>query len=806
MDKKKILFVLLLLLSVGEIISASPSIKGKIVELGSKSPIEFGDIVLLAKDSEKEITSALPQKDGLFLLSGMKGGEYRLLIRALGFQTFSRENIVLKDDNAVLDLGIIELEPAEFALKEIEVTGRKRQIVYKLDKKVIEAGNNILAGGGTAVDILENTPSIRINAEGEVSFRGSSGFTVYIDGKPGLLSGSDALEQIPAALIDNIEIITTPAARHETGGDVGIINVITKKHTGEGLSGMLNLTGSTVLSHNLNFLLTKQIDKSRWHIGGSFYNRYRKSDFDQEKTTIVADTSTTSHSTGPRRSNFYNYTLRGGWRYALPKTTFDIEAEGGYYGKARRGELDYIEERTENGKFFEKGDYISYDDYDNYKKFIKGTTGFDHQFAQKGHKLSGMFFLIYDWKSVEYFQSDLFDKQGERQQGHRAWEAEYHVTAKANLDYVYPYSETGHFEAGYQFYSYLEDGDYSMQFWNPQQKEFYWRDDIYNTFYFQRGIHSVYSIWGEHWKNFEFQVGLRGEHTHRVLGSSKDWANRVVNRFEVFPSTHFGYHLPNEDIVTAAYSRRTTRPDLFYMEPYITFRDYYSAEIGNPDIRPEYINSYELNYKKSIDNRHTVSATTFYRNRKDKIERLRIPYEAGVTLDSMANVGHDYSLGLELFSEIQIAHWWELSANGSYYRYQVKNELKETGGADEGSNNYEISLGNRFEWKNFRFQLDGFMVGPSVTTQGKTDAFRYINFGVRKQLFNKKLAATLSFRDVFNTARYRSDINTSNLQSITHIRPKYPLIMLTLNYTFNNYKTNQTKEKADHDIFEGTNH
>jgi outer membrane receptor protein involved in Fe transport len=534
---------------------------------------------------------------------------------------------------------------------------------------------------------------------------------------------------------------------------------------------------------------------------------HTRSDFDQEKTTLVNDTSTLSHSKGPRSGSFYSYVLRAGWSYNLPKTTFDIDFDGGYYGKSRRGELDYYEKRIANGTAFEEGNYISYDDYDNWKKFIKGSTGFFHKFNDKGHTLSGNVYLQYDWHSLEYFQSDLFGKTQERrqEQGHRAWEDEYHLTSRINLDYINPYRETGRLEAGYQYFSYLEDGDYSMQFWNPQTKVFYWREDIYNTFYFQRGIHSLYGILNDRFNNFEYQLGVRAEHTHRVLRSSKDWANREVNRFELFPSIHLGYDFQDKSLLTAAYSRRTTRPELFFMEPYITFRDYYSAEIGNPDIRPEYIHSFELNYKKNI-REHTFAATAFYRNRKDKIERLRVPYEAGVTLDSMANVGHDNSLGLEIFSQIQAARWWSINVNGSYYRYRVENEYKTPGSKDGKSNNYEITAGQLFEvMKNTRIQFDGYLVGPSVTTQGQTDSFWYLNLAIRQQLLNRKLSATLSFRDILNTARYRSDINIYNLQSVTNIRPYYPLIALTLNYSFNNYKVKQTTGD-DHDLFEGTNH
>lgn len=804
---KKCFYLIVALLCFSLSVSAAPisRIKGKIVDAGTNQPLDFADVLLFKKGDSNPVFHALPDRDGSFGIADVKNGEYSLMIRLVGYDLFTRPDIVLASSSATVDLGTIAMKPLEVGLAEVEVVAQKKQVIYKLDKKVIEASSNMLASGGTAVDILENTPSIRVDAEGEVSFRGSTGFTVYVDGKPSVFSGTQALEQIPSGHIENIEIITTPSARHDTGGDVGIINIITKKHAQHGFSGMVNLTGSTFLSRGVDFLLTQQNKSSRWYFGGGWTDRLRKSDFDQEKTTIVADTATTSHSNGPRESNNFNYSLKAGWMYTLPHTTFNADLEGGYGGRTRNGDLDYTEERVVDKKPFENGDYYSRDDYDLHETYFQGSVGFDHKFNDQGHQLTGSFYLKYGGDAMEYFQSDLFNKNNEREQGHRAWEDEHRWTVRGNLDYLYPYSKTGHIEAGYQYFSYLEDGDYSMQFWSPEKQEFYWRDDIYNTFYFQHGINSIYAIVGDSYKSFDFQAGVRGEHTHRVLRSSISGKNREYNKFEFFPSVHLGYTFPKDHKLMASYSRRITRPELFFMEPYITYRDYYSAEIGNPDIRSEYINSFELNYKKNIGD-HTVSATVFHRSRKDKIERLRVPYQAGVTLDSMANVGHDYSTGLELSGQVQLTRWWNMNLNGSLYHYKVKNQYKQDG-TNEKSTNYDIIWNNAFDLgKSTRIQLDGNFVGPSVTTQGRTDAFWYVNLALRQQLMNRKLSATLAFRDVFNSARYVSKITTSDLQSITRIRPNYPLITLTLSYTFNNFKAKTTQRKEDHDLFEGTNH
>ncbi len=799
------LICLLCLIRISYAQKAQTSLAGQIIDEVTKKPIGFADVLIYPKNSDTPLAHTSPGEDGRFVVQKLQAGEYDLIIKLIGYDVYTQSGIKVGTNGKPLNIGAVELAPLNIGLAEVEVITQKKQVVYKLDKKVIEASSDILSSGGTAVDILENTPSVRVDAEGQVSFRGSTGFTVYIDGKPSVFGGSQGLEQVPAGQIENIEIITTPSARQDTDGDVGIINIITKKHFQSGLSGMVNLTGSTVFSRGGNFLLNLQDSISRWYLGGNWNDHLRKGDFNQEKTTLVNGITTTSHSDGPRESNNYDYSLKAGWEYTLTKTTLNVDLSGGYGGRSRDGDLDYTERRIDVNGDISEGNYNSRDEYDIHETYLQGTTGFNHVFDRKEHNLSGSFYLKYGGDALEYFQSDLFDGQNRRQQGHRAWEAEYRWTSRANLDYVRPFHKSGKLEAGYQYYSYLEDGDYSMQFWNPDLKEFYWRDDIYNTYYFKRGLHSLYTILGDSYKRLEYQVGVRAEHTHTVLRSSKDWANRNKNRMEFFPSVHLGYNFPNGTQMLASYSRRTTRPQLFYMEPYITYRDYYTAETGNPDIRPEYINSFEVNFKKNIEE-HSLSATVFHRNRKDKIERLRVPFEAGVTLDSMANVGHDYSTGLELNGQFQLTKHWNSSVNGSLYSYKVENEFK-IGGENEKSTNYEIALNNAFDAGRYtRIQVDGNFVGPSVTTQGRTDSFWYFSLGVRQQLVKRKLTGTLTFRDMFNTARYVSDIETPNLQSLTKIKPHYPLVSLVLSYTFNNYKDKSTPSGTDNDLFEGTHH
>ena len=795
-------FILFLLSGISQM--AIAQIHGRLLDASSREAIDYADIFLYETGNSKPIQQTFPNERGEFRFEQIGKGRYTIMARLVGYDILSKRDI--EANGSPVNLGDLMMKPLEVGIAEVEVVASKRQLVYKLDKKVVEATSNMMAGGGSAVDVLENTPSIRVDAEGDVTFRGSSGFLVYIDGKPSVFTGTQALEQVPAGHIENIEIITTPSAKHDTEGDVGIINIITKKHSNQGLSGMINLSGSTWLSRHVDFLLTQQNARSRWYVGGQWTDRMRKSDFDQEKLTIVGDQTTSSHAIGPRTGDSYHYTLKGGWSLSLPKTTITLDLEGGYGGNKRKGEMNYEETITLKGGAPVTTRYTSIDDYDNDENIGLGSLSVQHKFNDKGHEISASAYYKYGGNALEYFFNDLMSLQGERQQGHRAYESEHRETLRANLDYALPFGKGGKLEAGYQYYSYLEDGNYKMEWWDPEKQVFYWRDDIYNTFYFQEGVNSIYAILSQSWNNFEAQAGVRGEHTHTVLRSSVEGADRTKNRFEFFPSVHLGYNFPNGHRLLASYSRRTTRPQLYYMEPYITYRDFYTAEIGNPDIRPEYINSFELNYQKSFGE-NSVSATLFHRSRTDKIERLRVPYSAGVTLDSMANVGHDYSTGLELSLNLHPVRWWNTTVNGNLYHYKVKNE-QAAGGNTSTSTNYDILWNNLFDLGKYtRLQLDGSFVGPSVTTQGRTDAYWYANLAVRQQLFNRRLTATLTFRDIFRSAKYVSDIQTADLRSLTRIKPKYPQLTLTLSWTFNSYKAKSNATREDRsEMFEGIRH
>ena len=781
------------------------TIKGRIIDAQTNAPLSFATVVLSRATTVSALSQTTSDDNGNFTLTFPAAADSAIImVQCMGYTPY--QSPVFYKKQTTIEVGTLKIRPLAIDLEEVEVIGTKKQILYKIDKRVIDASGFGAASAGTAVDVLENTPSFRVDAEGQILFRGSSGFKVYIDGKPSIFSGTEGLEQIPANQIENIEVITTPSARYETDGDAGIINVITKKDYKSPLSGVVNLFGSSLWSRGGNLLLSQNKNKWEWHVGGNAQIMNRKSRFEQGKTTNVRDTFTVSQSDGIRKGNTYRYTGSFGTMYKMTDMTdFAIDIESGHAGNRREGNLNYSDTAFYDPAHttFKDHKYLSRDNYDIHETYFQWNVQGNHKFDKEGHELSARTYAKYGGNAVETFESELEEQNNSIFDGHKAQESEYRWTVKGNADYALPFAnKAGKFEGGFMYDFYTENGDYTLSFPKANDPRRH-----YSDFEFRQSIYSVYSQVTHEIGKFTYQVGLRGEQTRRQLISSEPGASNIAPRkFEFFPSAHVMYALPNEHILSAGYSRRTTRPALFFMEPYVTYVDYYTASKGNPYIQPEYINAVELGYRKNIGE-HSISATAFHRARRDKIERVRISYMPGMTLDSMANVGNDYSTGLEATGTVEAFKWWSIVVNGSVFDYRIQNEFMRDG-ATSNSLNWQLGLNNSFNaTRTTRFQLDANYVGPSVSTQGKTSAYFYMNASVRQQFFKRKLAATLALRNVARTARFKNHIyGTDGLESWTKVRPYMaPLVTLSLSYTFNDFKKKSTTDENG-DMFEGSRH
>jgi len=795
--KKLTTFIIATICSLSLNAQSLPAIKARVVDGTSKQAIEFANVVVT--DEENKTIASTTVNNGAFQIEKIDKGEYYLSVMLVGYQPYTSERLSV--GNAPIDMGVIELQVIETGLKEVVVTGEKSRIVYKLDRQRISGSSSLSAAGGTAIDVLSSTPSVRIDADGGVSFRGSTGFLVYVDGKQSALEGAQALAQIPAANIEDIEIITTPSARYKTDGDVGIINIITKRSQQEGFSGMVNLSGSTIGAWNSDLTLSYKRGASRWYIGGTFAEDKGKSDFDQSKTTIVDDFTTTSIADGERMRNNSTWVGRIGWEIAKNGHSLTVEAQSGMMKTARGGDMLYDEHRKQGDVVINDNIYDSHDRYSNEKQLAQIATDYVWKINERGDKFSITGRLRYDWYALEYTESNMFELSGERYEGTRGYESEHHWDFDGTASYELNYNPNGKAEIGYQYTSYSEHGDYNIKYWDRPKHDYVWQNDLYAPFFYRRQIHSAYLMLNHNFGNLEVDAGVRADHTIDEMTIDIKDASRYIKRTELFPSAHLAYEA-GKNTFSAGYSYRTNRPGIWQLEPYITYEDYYTKMTGNPDIKPEYIHSAEVGYRIMIADKHTLALTAFYRHRRDVRERVRVAYEPGVTLDSLINAGNDRSWGLELSARIKAAQAWDITLNGSLYDYKFTADYK--GCSDATNTSYTFAMINNFTLgATTRLQVDANVVGPTTLSQGGEDAFYYFDVALRQQLFNKRLTASLVVHDLLRTARYDNYRISPTLISTTHVRPKYPNIVLSVSYAFNSKHKEHSGAVTKGTIFEG---
>ena len=444
--------------------------------------------------------------------------------------------------------------------------------------------------------------------------------------------------------------------------------------------------------------------------------------------------------------------------------------------------------------------YDSHDRYELERHLTQISTDYVWKLNERGDNFSIVGRLRYDGYSLEYTESNMFDMEGSRYEGTRGYESEHHWDFDGTANYNLNYRESGKLDIGYQYTSYSEHGDYNITYWNRPMQQFEWQDDLYAPFFYRRQIHSAYAMLTDQFGPVAVEAGVRADHTIDQMDIAVEGVDksRYIKRTEFYPSAHLSYSAPGNNVFTAGYSYRTNRPGIWQLEPYITYEDYYTKKVGNPDIKPEYIHSAEIGYRKTIAEEHTLSFTGYYRHRKGVRETIRVAHEPGVTLDSLINAGNDRTWGIEMSAHVKATRWWNMTINASLFDYKFMADYE--GCTDASNTGYTAMMMNNFTLgKTTRLQFDANVVGPTVLTQGREDAYCYFDLALRQQLFKSRVSASLVFHDVFRTARYNNYRISPTLHSTTHVKPRYPNIMLSVSYAFNS----KTKEHGGGKVSSG---
>ena len=774
-------------------------IKGAIIDKASKQAMEYANVAIYNSNDSTLVTGGITGVDGEFEIKDMPLGEYYLEANFIGFEKSVITDIVLENDNRVFNSGSIVLSPSAFELGGVEVVADKAAIEYKLDKKVVNVSQVIIAAGGSAATVLENTPSVQVDIEGNVTLRGSGSFTVLIDGRPSVLTGSDALRQIPASALENIEIITNPSAKYEPDGSAGIINLIMKKNSMNGFSGVINASIGTRDKYRGDFLLNYRTEKFNYFIGADWRDETNYGSMATTRETFFGDTTKYLSIDGDRNYIRGGQNFKGGFDYYLSdNTTFTLSGEVGKSKNNRSGE-EYILEYTipKSTDIYSINDEISFREND----FYSGTLNFQHKFKTEGHKIEANIFYssesgIDGDEENEMLTDENYNPSGTYLAQVKASEEEDENDFRMKFDYTLPFSEFSKLEAGYQGRMEREKESTSFQEYDPVSGTWIISDFFSSAIDFKNDIHAVYATYSNKLGGLEFMGGLRGELTDREIKSSANDSVAALKLYDLFPTLHLSYDIGEKNEIMASYSRRINRPGGWDLNVVPTYFNRYTIREGNPELEPEYTDSYDLAYMFKFG-RSYLSLEAFSRITKNKIERIESLGDDGILYLKSQNFGKDYSTGLELMGNVEFTKWLTVNASISGFNYRLEGEI-DGESSDRQSTNWNGRMNTTLKFSdNSRMQIQGFYRGPSVSAQGESKASFYTTLALKQDFFKKKLTATLSVQDPLGTAKFESESVTNDFKNWFQWKREPRVVMLTLSYKINNFKSDERGNGSD---------
>jgi iron complex outermembrane recepter protein len=800
-------FVLILALLLAPVaLAQTGTVTGRVVDADTDGAIPAATAALWQADAL--VAGAVTGPDGTFRISGIAAGRYDVVVSFVGYEEIRREGVDV--GGRTLDLGTIALRPDVAELDAVEVTARRQAVEHRIDRTVYTTADDPALAGGTATDVLETIPSVDVDFDGNVSLRGSGAVAIFINGRPAPVPAdlvADYLRQLPADAIDRIEVIPNPSARFEPDGTAGVLNIVLREDTDPGLGGSLALTADSRGSVNTSNLLS--YGRGPWTLAGtySFRRGLRTAEGTSFRINRFAEPLTLRDETGldDRTTTLHNVGLSAD--YALARRT-TLTASANLRTWAQE------EERRLATRFLDGGqapigasERLVADDEDRIGGDLR--LGFRHAFAgDNTHRLDAegrvdmqvreRLEFIEEWPTAG---GSLFEEQQTRLD---------RVDRRAAFDLDYVRALLGfRVETGYNFFVRLQHRDYLSQSRPDPGSPLTIDEGLTNESDYGLWIHALYGQAARELGPVGVQLGLRLESATtdvHLANTDETFRNAYAS---AFPSAFVSYELTENDRLRASYSRRVHRPRTDHLNPFPRFDDPLNVYVGNPEVRPSYINSFELGYARFLP-WGSLTLTPYARHATDVIRYFVTMREDGVAVRTVGNIATSTSYGVESvlsFETADEALRGHLSAEG----FRVMTE-----GAAAGTSlqNDAFGWGGRL---NLTYALDGLGIAGAVvqasaryrasmrTEQGRTSGSLFTNLALRQRFLDDRLSLNLRVRDPLGMARWAYVVDEPALYQEVSRNWGARSVQLSLAFRFNQPEQRRDRDRppADDAEFEG---
>lgn len=742
---KTIIFPFLLSIKLSIIFAQQNNfeVKGVIIDQSSEQPIPFATVLVVDKLTSQPITGVNTADDGSFsIIASSK--EIFIEVSFIGYETIRREDIQINGQN--VDLGKIALSEQSQMLNEVEVRGERSSTEFRLDKRVFNVGKDLSSAGANALEVLDNVPSVTVSIEGQVSLRGNSGVQILINGKPSVLTseGGNALRSITAEMIEKVEVITNPSAKYEAEGTAGIINIVIKKDEREGVNGSFSLNYGKPENNSVGLSLNRRTERfnlfTQIGYGIRNYPRQQKNKNDD----FLTNTQILTEGTQYRKEEFYNIIL-GTDYYINPQNVITLSGFYAFEAEDQPSNTHVMqyqnntqltsewnrEEVTTAGnpkyqyEFIYKKDFLDDEDHD----LIFSATG--NLFSKE--------------QTSEFFNTsvlgiDAFDDQQTR----TFFKEEVHTF---KLDYTHPFGEEWTVEGGFQY----SNNDVSNDFEIKDDLGGQWliNPGFTNIFEFKQSVLGVYGITAYESDTWGVQLGLRTENTRVNTLLVNTNQKNDQNFTDWFPSVNTSYKFNTTFSIQAGYSKRIYRPRLWDLNPFFNIRNSFNYRKGNPDLRSEYSDSFEISaiYVKGIA---SINMSLYQLFTTNAIESVTT-FQDNISVRAPENLGTKRANGIELNGKINPTKKIVISGDFNYNTFDRKAAWQGQS-FDFKGNRWSSEITSKFKFpKDLDIEFSWNYQSGFKTIDGKASPSQYLNLGARKKLLKGKGVVSFNIRDIFAT-------------------------------------------------------
>lgn len=777
---------------------------GTVLDSASKKPLEYASVVLLSQADQKPVEGMKTDDKGQFHFKTVIPGNYLIRIGYLGYRTYERQNIVLNNGQQ-LNLGNIPLHVSGTKLlKEVVVTAPRPGMVIGIDRKVFNVEQSLISQGSSVTDLLSDIPSLSVDADGNVSLRGSSNVRILIDGKPSAMAGSDVTQvllSLPANSVQRIEVITNPSSKYDAEGQSGIINIVLKKNIRTGLNGLVSASGGTYHNYNSGISLNYR-DSSFNYYGNYDFRRFRRVGDGESLTRYFENNGLVNNNTEGDRSGLGHSAKLGVDYFINQTTTIGISGNFSVRDNQRNEDIFYRYQNlpelngTSSRYARQSEDDFGYDFNLDFKK----------EFKRAGEELS--FNAAYGRNKEDGLQEFNQSFSNTATPADRRINDTYEKGDNINiqLDYILPFNEESKFEAGYRSAIENEDESQLSTRFDPLSNSFLPDYDVSNNFELKEEVHAIYTNYQNKLTDkFGFQIGVRAEQSYlntktiafdpNLPISDREIQGRL-EYFRIYPSVFLTQQFAEDQQLQLSYSRRVNRPNGWQVNPFINISDPLNIRQGNPNLRPEDIHSFELGYSKTWG-KTSLTSSVYHRRVNDVIQIItqRADSSSSATLSQWMNISRNEATGFELISKTDFGKPIDLTGNVNVYYNKFKGS-SEFNLPERDGINWDANLSSNIRLTgSLSAQVRGNYHAPRTLAQGKSIGTFVMDAALRLNILNNKGSLLLNVRDAFNQRRWGGFTQTGQFIRNFEDRRSFRTTMLTFSYRFGNNERQNDKEK-----------